>query len=147
VLDDVSSSTPIATSFATAPVARPVLSYALRLRGIRVQSHVGVSDSERAQPQELRVMVDLELAGAHYPSADELEQAADYAEIVRTSAELARESSYRLLETFALRLARRLGNRWPAAERVRVAVTKAKVPVLPPTDQATVEVRLGKSFT
>jgi dihydroneopterin aldolase len=144
LLDDVSSSPPIATSFATAAV---VLSYALRLRGMRVQSHVGVSDAERAHPQELLVMVDLELAGTHYPSADELEQAADYAEIVRASAEVARERSYRLLETFALRLARRLGNRWPAAERVRVAVTKAKVPVLPPADEAIVEVCLGKSFT
>jgi len=32
------------------------------------------------------------------------------------------------------------------AERVRVAVTKASVPVTPPTDEATVEVTLAKGF-
>jgi dihydroneopterin aldolase len=105
---------------------------------------MGVSDAERALPQELVVAVDLELAGALCPSADELEKAADYAEIVRAADELARERPYRLLETFALRVARQLGNRWPGAERVRVAVTKAAVPVLPVTDEATVEVCLGK---
>jgi 7,8-dihydroneopterin aldolase/epimerase/oxygenase len=123
--------------------ASHVTSYALRLRGVRVQSHVGVSDAERAQPQELVVAVDLELPGELYPRADELERAADYAEVVRAADESARERAYLLLETFALRVARRLAERWPRAERVRVAVTKASVPVSPPTDEARVEVVLG----
>jgi dihydroneopterin aldolase len=120
--------------------------YALRLRGIRVQSHMGVSDAERARPQELVVAVDLELAGELYPAGDELDSAADYAEIVRVADESARERPDRLLETFALRVARRLVARWPAADRVRVAVTKAAVPVVPATDEATVEVTLGKAL-
>jgi len=120
--------------------------YALRLRGIRVQSHMGVSDAERARPQELVVAVDLELAGELYPAGDELDSAADYAEIVRVADESGRERPDRLLETYALRVARRLAARWPAADRVRVAVTKAAVPVVPATDEATVEVILGKAL-
>lgn len=128
-----------------APAIREIVGYALRLRGIRVQSCMGVSDAERAQPQGLVVAVDLELSGARYPEQDELERAADYAEIVRIVDELARERPYRLLETFALRVARRLVRQWPSAERVRVAATKAVVPVVPATDEATVEVTLGRA--
>ncbi|HKO48219.1 MAG TPA: dihydroneopterin aldolase [Polyangiaceae bacterium] len=121
-------------------------SYALRLRGIRVHSHMGVSESERARPQELVVAVDLELAGELYPCKDELHGAVDYAEIVRAADESARERPDLLLETFALRFARRLVEHWPAAQRVRVGVTKAAVPVIPATDEATVEVTLGQAF-
>ena len=120
--------------------------YALRLRGIRVQSHIGVSDAERAVAQELVVAVDLELPGQSYPMLDELDGAADYAEVVRIADEAARESAYLLLETFALRVGRRLAERFPTAERVRVGVTKATVPVSPHTDEATIEVTLGKGF-
>jgi dihydroneopterin aldolase len=123
-----------------------VVGYALRLRGLRVQSHMGVSDAERASTQELVVAVDVELPARMYPTADDLEQAANYAEIVRIADETARERCYRLLETFAFRTARRLGDRFPMAERVRVAITKAIVPVSPHTDEATVEVTLGKGF-
>jgi dihydroneopterin aldolase len=119
------------------------LGYALRLRGIRVQSHMGVSDAERARVQELVVAVDLELNGDAYPTTDDVERAADYAEIVRSVDESARERPDRLLETFALRVARRLVERWPGALRVRVAATKAIVPIEPKTDEATVEVTLG----
>jgi dihydroneopterin aldolase len=121
-----------------------ILGYALRLRGIRVQSHMGVSDAEREHPQELLVAVDLELGGELYPSTDELARAADYAEIVRAADESARQRADRLLETFALRLARRLIEGFPAAERVRVAVTKASVPVAPTTAEANVEITLGR---
>jgi 7,8-dihydroneopterin aldolase/epimerase/oxygenase len=123
--------------------ARPVVGYALRLRGIRVQSHMGVSDAERATAQELVVAIDVELSGELYPATDELDRAANYAEIVLAADESARERPYRLLETFALRVARRLVSRWPSAERVCVSVTKAVVPVAPQTDAATVEVVLG----
>ena len=120
------------------------MGYAMRLRGIRVQSHMGVSAAERERLQELVVAVDLELDGNQYPSTDELERAADYAEVVHAAEASARERHFRLLETYALRVARRLGDRWPAALQVRVAVTKAIVPVTPATDEATVEVTLGK---
>ena len=123
-----------------------LLSYALRLRGIRVQSHMGVSDAERAALQELVVAIDLELPGELYPATDDLSRAVDYAEVVRITDRSAREKPHRLLETFAHILARRLSERWPTADRLRVAVTKAAVPVLPQTDEATVELIFGKAL-
>lgn len=104
---------------------------------------MGVSDAERAQAQQLVVAVELDLPGAHYPHVDELARAADYAEVVRIADDAARQRPDCLLETYALRVARRLGDRFPAAERVRVAVTKASVPVHPTPDEATVEVTLA----
>lgn len=133
---------------ALAPQAIPthsVVGYALRLRGVRVQSHMGVGDAERATLQGLVVAVDIELGGRVYPFADELERAVDYSVIVQVADDTARERPYRLLETFALRVAHRLLGHWPAAEQIRVGVTKACVPVAPPTDEATVEVTLGKA--
>jgi dihydroneopterin aldolase len=129
-----------------ARLTNQVVAYALRLRGVRVQSHMGVSESERAAAQELVIAVDVELPGEAYPLADGLERAADYAAVVSVADETARERPYRLLETFAFGVATRLGDRFPMAERVRVAVTKANVPVTPRTDEATVEVTLAKGF-
>jgi hypothetical protein len=40
-----------------------IIGYALRLRGIRVQSRIGVPAAERASAQELIVAVDVELGG------------------------------------------------------------------------------------
>jgi dihydroneopterin aldolase len=135
------------------PISRPidarvtgqVLGYALRLRGIRVQSHMGVGEAERASPQELVVSVDLELPGMLYPATDDLPRAVDYAEIVRIADHGARQRPYRLLETFAHTLVHGLSERFPTAERLRVAVTKATVPVHPRTDEATVELTWGKA--
>jgi dihydroneopterin aldolase len=129
-----------------ARLSNQVVGYALRIRGTRVQSHMGVSDSERAVAQELVVAVDVELPGEAYPMADELGRAADYAAVVALADGTARERAYRLLETFAFRVATRLGDHFPLAERVRVAVTKANVPVTPRTDEATAEVTLAKGL-
>lgn len=122
-----------------------LVGYALRLRGVRVQGQLGVTDAERARAQELLVDVDLELEAELYPSADELARAADYAEVVKVADESARQRPYRLLETFALGVARRLVEQFFGAKRVRVAVTKASVPVAPTTDEARVEVTLARA--
>jgi dihydroneopterin aldolase len=128
-------------------VSKEVSGYALRLRGIRVHGHMGVSDGERERPQELIVAVDVELANEIYPARDDLARAADYAEVVRATHECAQARHYRLLETFALQVARRLEDRWPLTRKVRVAVTKARVPLEPAPDEATVEVTLKEAFT
>jgi dihydroneopterin aldolase len=124
---------------------RQVTNYALRLRGIRVNAHMGVSAAERAKFQQLVVAVDLELKGERYPVSDELDRAVDYAQIVRIADEATQGQADLLLETFALRVARRLAEHWPAATAVCVAVTKAVVPTTTPTDAASVEVTLGRS--
>ena len=129
-----------------ARLTNQVVGYALRVRGARVQSHMGVSEDERSVAQELVVAADVELPGEAFPMTDELARAANYATIVSVAEETARERAFQLLETFAFRVASRLGDHFPLAERVRVAVTKAIVPVVPHTDEATVEVTLAKGF-
>jgi dihydroneopterin aldolase len=105
---------------------------------------MGVSEAERAAAQELVVDIDVELGPELYPARDELEQAANYAEIVQVAQACSLQAAYLLLETFALRVASGLSERWPTAERLRVSVTKARVPVVPITDAACVEVTLGR---
>jgi dihydroneopterin aldolase len=122
---------------------RLVTSYALRVRGLRLQRQVGVSEAERSLPQELVLDADVELPGRSFPAADELEQAADYGEVVRVATEAFRDRPVRLLETYAAAVAQRLGERFAAAERIRVAVTKVRVPVDPAPDEARVEITLG----
>jgi 7,8-dihydroneopterin aldolase/epimerase/oxygenase len=133
----------VQSTFEPLDAGRQVLQYALRVRGILVESRVGVSEKERSLPQRLIVSVEVELPGKLYPDTDDLAHAADYAEVVRLTDEAAREGPKRLLETFALGVARRVSGIFAAAQRVRVSVTKAQVPVQPPTDDATVEVTLG----
>lgn len=115
----------------------------MRVRGLRIQRQVGVSEAERSLPQELVLDVDVELPGSTFPASDELEQAADYAEIVRVASEAFRERPLRLLETYAAAVAEQLAECFRAAERIRVAVTKVRVPVRPTPDEARVEITLG----
>ena len=121
-----------------------VVGYALRIRGARVRCHVGVSEMERADAQELVVAVDVELPGHAWPTRDDLNEAADYSAVVAIANETATERAYQLLETFARRAVLRIGEHFPHAERVRVAVTKAIVPVVPRPDEATVEVVVAR---
>jgi dihydroneopterin aldolase len=122
-----------------------VSGYAIRLRGIRVRGRIGVTDTERASPQTLVVDVAVELDGESYPRGDELAQAVDYAEIAGIVEACTQKDDERLLESFVLRVARRLGERWPAANQIRVACTKASLPMMPNTDAATVEVSLRRA--
>jgi dihydroneopterin aldolase len=119
--------------------------YGLHLQGIRLLGRVGVTDAERATPQALVVDVDVRLDGDSYPFGDDLAQAVDYAEVVHIVETCLPGDGDRLLETFALRVGRRLGDRWPVADRIRVACTKAHIPTMPNTDKATVEITLGRS--
>jgi 7,8-dihydroneopterin aldolase/epimerase/oxygenase len=121
-----------------------ISSYALRLRGIRVRGHFGVTDTERACPQDLLVDVDVEIEDASYPQDDDLDQAVDYAEIARVAARAAQGAADHLLESYVVRVARCLADHWPVVHKVRVACTKAHVPTTPCMDSALVEVTLRR---
>jgi dihydroneopterin aldolase len=136
------------TSHVETPVGKEawrVSAYALRLEAIRAHGRVGVTEAERAIPQALIFDVDVELGGESYPRGDEIAQAVDYVEIVGIVEACAQGDGDRLLESLVLRVARRLGQRWPSAEKIRVACTKAHLPAIPNTNGATVEVTLGRA--
>jgi dihydroneopterin aldolase len=117
--------------------------YALRLRGIVLRVHVGVPDNERRFAQDVSLDIDLELPPDRYPTTDEVQRTADYAQVVNIADGCALEQPYRLLETFVLRVARQLEMCFPQVNTLRVAGTKVMVPVLPLTRAAIIEVTLG----
>lgn len=113
-------------------------SYTLRLRGIRFHAHIGASREEREVLQELLVDVDVELPLAQLPELDQVESVLSYDLLANLVVEEGLLQPYRLLETYAARVVARLLRESPA-ERVRVAVTKSRVPTRHPVDAAVVE--------
>ena len=112
--------------------------YTLRLHGVRFRASIGASAAERSIPQDLVVDVDLELPVSALPKRDTKREVVDYDRAVRLVVEVGLAESYRLLEVYAQRVLERLLSETPAT-RVRVAVTKSRVPSTYSTDQAVVE--------
>jgi dihydroneopterin aldolase len=73
----------------------------IRIRGLQVQTRVGVTPEERARPQI--VVVDLEVSAdlARAAASDSLEDTIDYAVLTTTVADVIRSSEARLLEHLA----------------------------------------------
>ncbi|HYQ15333.1 MAG TPA: dihydroneopterin aldolase, partial [Polyangiaceae bacterium] len=99
---------------------------------------IGASAAERSIPQDLVVDVDLELPVAALAKRDTKREVVDYDLAVRLVVEVGLAEPYRLLEIYAQRLLERLLEETPA-HRVRVAVTKLRVPSTYSTDKAVVE--------
>jgi len=117
-----------------------IAEYTLGLRKVRFQAHIGASRKERAIRQELLVDVDLVLPVSALPRRDRRRDVVDYDAVAcAVVEESAAEGGFALLETYAARVAARLLAQTPA-RRVRVAVTKAKVPTTHPVEAAVVEV-------
>jgi FolB domain-containing protein len=112
--------------------------YTMRLHGIRFRTNVGASRSERAIPQELVVDVDLYLPLSALPEHDDRKEVVDYDAVSRMVVEEGTSATYRVLEMYVQRVVTRLLAETPA-ERVRVAVTKRRVPTLHSVDKAIVE--------
>ena len=112
--------------------------YTLRLHGVRFRATIGASAAERSIPQDLVVDVELALPVSALPKRDAKREVVDYDRAVRLVVEVGLAEPYRLLEVYAQRLLERLLEETPAL-RVRVAVTKSRVPSTYSTDQAVVE--------
>jgi dihydroneopterin aldolase len=112
--------------------------YTLRLEAVRFRGNIGASAAERSIPQDLVVDVDLELPVSALPKRDAKREVVDYDLAVRLVVEVGLAEPYRLLEIYAQRLLERLLAETPAS-RVRVAVTKSRVPSTYSTEKAVVE--------
>jgi dihydroneopterin aldolase len=117
--------------------------YTLLLRGVRFRTHIGATRSELSRPREIAVDVELKLDASAFPVRDARPDVVDYSTIVEIVVEEGRATRYRLLETYARRLADRL-LRETAAESARVAVTKTRPPLRRKVDRATVEVLVAR---
>lgn len=91
------------------------------LSGARVEARIGVTEEERAQPQELAIDVELEADTREAARADDLRLSVDYAAVWRRVKAVAQQQPYALVETVAERVAAAVLEEFePEAVRVRV---------------------------
>lgn len=93
------------------------------IRHIEVLCSIGVAESERQLPQKLIISLEVDVDFSRCAHSDSLEDTIDYTLLARCCQEVAREASFSLLETFALRLADALEAQFPIAA-VRLSVEK-----------------------
>lgn len=111
----------------------------IHLRGIRVSSHIGVPDDERALPQTLEIDLILVPVRTFTALNDELDRTIDYHGVWQRARALAAAKPRKLIETLAEELAvDLLGD--PRIRRVGVEVRKFILP-----DTASVSVVLWRS--
>ena len=73
----------------------------IKVRGLRVRTHVGVSDEERVTPQTVVVDVDVDADVTSAAESDDITDTIDYAELVNIVTETVAESRSKLLEHLA----------------------------------------------
>jgi len=104
------------------------------IKGLVVETHVGVPDEERSNQQRLSVDVILTPLTAFADLGDDLERTADYDAASRRIVTLCESRPRRLIETLAFEIAEMLVSDFPAA-RAEVEVRKF---ILPNTDYVAV---------
>jgi dihydroneopterin aldolase len=110
----------------------------IRIKGLRLQTHIGWTDDERSRPQWLVIDVDIALDLGKAARSDDLADTLDYHAAVTEIAELVRASRARLLEHLAWCIAELIGGK-PGVEAVTVEVAKESPPL---EEKARVAVRV-----
>lgn len=98
------------------------------LQGIRLEARMGVSEDERALPQELELDVEVEADLAAAGASDDLRDTLDYGQLVDLCREVVEARDHRLLESIASTVAGRVLAS-PRASGVTVRVRKLAVPI------------------
>ncbi len=132
-----SSSASPPSSTANAP---RIETYRMQLDGIRFRGRHGASRAERGLPQDFMASVDIELPLNAFPRADSLRGVFDYGKLAELVVDEGTRSSYRLLETLADKLIRRIFNESPAISAT-VRIRKFGPPTPVSVDSATIELR------
>jgi 7,8-dihydroneopterin aldolase/epimerase/oxygenase len=104
------------------------------IRHLAVQTHIGVPDKERAEPQKLLVTVEIEPLLSFAALQDHIERTVDYDAVARSIRALAGRRPRRLIETFAEEIAALILQDF-RARRVSVEIRKF---ILPDTDYVAV---------
>jgi dihydroneopterin aldolase len=112
----------------------------VELAGLELPGRHGVEEWERETEQPFLYDVELELPE---PQGDELEQTADYREVVAIVRGVSGARQFRLLESLAAAVADSLLERLPA-ERVRVRVRKPQVQLGAPVEFAAARVERSR---
>ena len=101
----------------------------IRIHGLKVEAHVGVTDEERATAQTLIVNVEIEADLAPAGRSDELADSVDYDELATEIAALVRAKESKLLERVAHDIASAISRRKGVAG-VTVEVIKPSPPTV-----------------
>lgn len=108
----------------------------IRIAGLRLHTHIGVPDEERAEPQTLEADIVIRVAGRFEAMADEISATIDYAAAAARLQQLAASKPRRLIETLAAEMAECMLSEFHAAG-VTVDLRKR---ILPETDHVAVRV-------
>jgi dihydroneopterin aldolase len=93
------------------------------VRDLRVPTVIGVRAKERRVPQTVLVDVEIACDAARAAKDDDLSESVDYAAVARRIRAFGAKSRFRLVETFAHRLAKHL-RADPAVEWLRLRIRK-----------------------
>ncbi len=98
----------------------------LILRGIQVETLIGLLAEERQARQALEVSLTLEMDFSHAAHTDALDDIVNYAEVVETVRSFAEAFHDYTLERFADRLAFHIKERFPMVQTAGVRVSKPR---------------------
>jgi 7,8-dihydroneopterin aldolase/epimerase/oxygenase len=99
----------------------------IEIKELAVRARIGVPDSERRTPQELRVDVRYQIDSSFRDLADCLDSTIDYAAVAKEIAKLVSQTEYRLVETLVAEAADLLMKRFPM-RKVEVEIKKFALP-------------------
>ena len=116
----------------------------INIRGLRVDTHIGVSREERSQPQAVLIDIDLQADLSQAGDTDQLEDTIDYATMVSSVAQLVSSESVRLLEHLAEKIARVLLET-KGVKTVTVEIAKESPPVGENVDRIAVRIERHKT--
>lgn len=120
---------------------------AISIRGLVVETRIGVSDDERARPQDVSIDIEIEADLRPAGEADDLALTVDYDSVVSSVAQLVRANECLLLERLATQICDLVAAR-NGVRGVTVAVTKSDVPVSEEVSAISVRVaRPGRGAT
>jgi dihydroneopterin aldolase len=115
----------------------------IRVRDLDVEARVGVTPEERAEPQTLRVQLDLVVDLAPAGASDRLADTVDYGDVAVEAAAVIRGMSPQLLEPIAEAIATAISRR-KSVTAVTVEVAKLAPPI--PETLGSVAVKIERTF-
>jgi 7,8-dihydroneopterin aldolase/epimerase/oxygenase len=99
----------------------------IRIEGLEISSHVGITDQERAIPQEMGVSLTLWTPLEKPGLSDRISDAVDYAHIMNEIRLLLQGKTFNLIETMAEKTARHLLVRFDIT-KIKVEISKLSLP-------------------
>ncbi|MEO7100912.1 MAG: dihydroneopterin aldolase [Luteolibacter sp.] len=112
----------------------------IEIRRLRVSTHIGVPDDERAEPQNLLITIRMIPVQGFDGLADEISRTIDYYQVSQEIETLAADRPRRLIETLATDIADHLLGNHPL-DRVTITIEKH---ILPNTECVAVHIERAR---